>query len=117
MFLVTIIHGLQVGTAAYSIAIAHLINHTRDARGAIAAVTAWLHSQLAPDVAQAADTVLDWLSEAQAAGPGPRVYKNMGFMRWGFVHAFRCGLGSVLVGQQGGVRLRQLLVKSRNVCG
>jgi hypothetical protein len=41
------------------------------------------------DHAAAARTVLGWLQEAQAPGPGPQVHKLMGFMRWGFVHAFR----------------------------
>lgn len=84
----------QVGTAAYCIAIAHLINHPRDAHGAIAAVKAWLQQhqqqqQSQPQQLTAVATVLGWVDEAQAGGPGPEVYKNMGFMRWGFVHAFR----------------------------
>jgi hypothetical protein len=42
------------------------------------------------DGAAAARTVLGWLQEAQQPGPGPEVHKAMGFMRWAFVHAFRC---------------------------
>lgn len=34
-------------------------------------------------------TVLEWLDEAQAEGSGPKVHTNIGFLRWGFVHAFR----------------------------
>jgi hypothetical protein len=106
----------QVATAAYCLAIAHLINHPRDAQGAITAVRAWLlqyqqqaqqqqqqqaqqqqqqqqgrtlRSDAAKGPAAAVATVLEWLEEAQAEGPGPEVQTNMGFMRWGFVHAFR----------------------------
>lgn len=91
----------QVGTAAYCIAIAHLISHPRDAQGAIAAARNWLQDQQqqenssstqpseGEDAAAAANTVLGWLQEALQPGPGPQVQRNIGFMRWGFVHAFR----------------------------
>jgi hypothetical protein len=86
---------VQVGTAAYCLAISHLINHPRDAQGAIAAATGWLQlqqqQQQQAGLSRALRTVLGWLDQAQAAGPGPKVYSNMGYMRWGFVHAFRWG--------------------------
>jgi hypothetical protein len=86
---------VQVGTAAYCLAISHLITHPRDAQGAIAAATGWLQlqqqQQQQAGLSRALRTVLGWLDQAQAAGPGPKVYSNMGYMRWGFVHAFRWG--------------------------
>lgn len=99
----------QVATAAYCLAIAHLINHPRDVQGAITAVKTWLlqyqqqqqvqeqqqqgrtlRSAATTGPAAAVATVLEWLDEAQAEGSGPEVQTNIGFMRWGFVHAFRC---------------------------
>lgn len=193
---------MQLATGAYCLAIAHLINHPRDAQGAIAAATAWLQQGLAaalqqvgrpaalvarmrqaplaallsrhacswhamqhniyaavcmvqsssreaaaadknllchPDMtshtlqgplpgsnhssasgsssagsssagssasrehddapadgaapcskaAAAWGTVLGWLGEAQQEGPGPEVQHAAGYVKWGFVHAFR----------------------------
>lgn len=40
------VFGAQVATGAFCIAIAHLINHSKDAAGAIAAVQAWLQQGL-----------------------------------------------------------------------
>ncbi|KAF6253657.1 ADP-ribosylation/Crystallin J1 [Scenedesmus sp. NREL 46B-D3] len=124
----------QVASAAYCIVIAHLINHSKDAQGAIAAANTWLQNGLAaalqqvtppggthsstsggsassaqpgsqascehdvsadsaadvkPKAAAAWEAVLSWLGEAQQDGPGPEVYRAAGFMKWGFVHAFR----------------------------
>lgn len=46
--------------------------------------------QQAGELSSAACTVLTWLEEAlRDTGPGPEVKEMMGFMRWGFVHAFR----------------------------
>ncbi|KAF6251910.1 ADP-ribosylation/Crystallin J1 [Scenedesmus sp. NREL 46B-D3] len=42
-----------------------------------------------PKAAAAREAVLSWLGEAQQDGPGPEVYHAAGFMKWGFVHAFR----------------------------
>ncbi|WIA34941.1 hypothetical protein OEZ86_013222 [Tetradesmus obliquus] len=125
----------QLATGAYCLAIAHLINHPRDAQGAIAAATAWLQQGLAAALQQgplpgsnpssasgssiagsssagssasrehddapadgaapcskaaaAWGTVLGWLGEAQQEGPGPEVQHAAGYVKWGFVHAFR----------------------------
>jgi hypothetical protein len=37
---------MQVTSGAYCIAVAHLINHSKDAQGAIAAATTWLQNGL-----------------------------------------------------------------------
>jgi hypothetical protein len=42
-----------------------------------------------PQAAAAWDAVLGWLCDAQQEGPGPEVQHAAGYMKWGFVHAFR----------------------------
>jgi hypothetical protein len=44
-----------------------------------------------PKAAAAWEAVLGWLGEAQQEGPGPEVEHAAGYMKWGFVHAFRWG--------------------------
>lgn len=56
------------------------------------------HGAQASDLAKADavcwKTVLSWLTDAtvQASGPGPAVHEQAGFLKWGFVHAFRWGV-------------------------
>lgn len=115
LLLLLLLFVCQVACAAYCIAIAHLINNPRDATGAIQAAQHWLQQRLAqqtsPDAAtqpissnsyydapdlfivgpEVWETVLNWLAEATAdeGGPGPAVEEQAGFLKWGFVHAFR----------------------------
>jgi hypothetical protein len=42
-----------------------------------------------PKAASAWEAVLGWLGEAQQEGPGLEVQHAAGYMKWGFVHAFR----------------------------
>ena len=72
----------QDATAAYCIAIAWLINHSDDAGGAVTAAEGWA-SQIANEEVQG------WLREAAEPGDGPSCLHMIGFVRWGFVHAFR----------------------------
>jgi len=73
---------MQDATAAYCLSISHLINHSQDAAGAIAAAKNWLEQEEATEV-------LQWLQEALQQGPGPAVESQEGYGKWGFVHAFR----------------------------
>lgn len=56
------------------------------------------------------ETVLEWLAEAQQDGPGPEVHQAAGYMKWGFVHAFRWETGE----REGGLSAAAALV---HVCG
>jgi hypothetical protein len=72
----------QDATAAYVLALAHLITHPGDAAGAAAAAELWARRG-------AAREVVEWLEDAAAPGPGPCVWPQPGYLRHGFVHAFR----------------------------
>ena len=72
----------QDATAAYCIAIAWLINHSGDARGAVTAAEGWASQN-------ANGEVQGWLREAAEPGDGPSCLHMIGFVHWGFVHAFR----------------------------
>lgn len=72
----------QDASAAYLLALTHLISHPGDAPGAVAAAEAWA-------AAHAAKEVVGWLAEAAAPGPGPAVVEAAGWLRWGLVYTFR----------------------------
>ena len=78
--LVPLLH--QDATAAYCIAVAWLINHSGDARGAVTAAEGWASQN-------ANEEVQGWLREAAEPGDGPSCLHMIGFVRWGFVHSFR----------------------------
>ena len=67
--------------AAYAIAIAHLLNHHGDRERAFAAAEAWA-------VAHANGEIAEWLTDA-AQGVIVPYEPQIGFVRFGFTHAFR----------------------------
>lgn len=70
---------------AYVLALSHLLTHPGDAAGAAAAAEGWANQHAAPEVQR-------WLNTAKQPGPGPLVvYKQAGFLKWAFIHAFRWG--------------------------
>ena len=65
----------------YTIAIAHLLNHLGDRNGAFSAANEWAQANANPEV-------VSWLADAKAnvpVGYAPQI----GFVRFGFTHAFR----------------------------
>lgn len=72
----------QDASAAYCIALKHLINHPGDAHGAAGAADDWAQRSACPDVRY-------WLYESKAVLTGPPCDRNIGYVRWGFTHAFR----------------------------
>ncbi len=71
----------QHASAVYCIAIRHLVMNPADASGAVNAARSWAE-QLAND------EVLEWLSLA-IDGLNPGYSPHQGFVKYGFVHAFR----------------------------
>jgi hypothetical protein len=83
----------QDASAAYVLALCHLIEHPGDAAGAVFAASSWARGGGGDGGGGrgggAAPEVVAWLAEAAAPGPGPAVEAQEGFLKWGFVHAFR----------------------------
>jgi len=84
----------QDASAAYLLALTHLITHPGDAAGAAAAAEGWARRRAAAEV-------LEWLALAREPGPGPAVHLMAGFLKWGLVHAFRCVEGWRVVLREG----------------
>lgn len=74
--------GLQDACAAYVIALAALVARPRHAAGAAAAADAWIREN-------ACEEVRAWRRESTEPGAGPPCDAQIGFVRWGWVHAFR----------------------------
>lgn len=73
---------MQDANAVYCIALKHLINHAHDAEGAVAAAEAWAAAHACVDIQS-------WMTESATPGPGPKCSANIGYVKWGFVYAFR----------------------------
>lgn len=84
----------QDASAAYCIAIKHLIAAPGDAGGAAAAASAWAERHAHADVR-------GWLESALGPDPGPPAHRMIGYVRWGFFYAFR-HLRSVVSGLPSG---------------
>jgi hypothetical protein len=74
--------GLQDACAAYVIALAALVARPRHAAGAAAAADAWIREN-------ACEEVRGWRRDSTEPGAGPPCDAQIGFVRWGWVHAFR----------------------------
>ena len=67
--------------ACYTVAIAHLINHANDSAGAFSIAETWAKSNAGEEVNQ-------WLDAAKKK-IDVGYYPHIGFVKYGFVHAFR----------------------------
>ena len=73
---------MQDANAAYCLAISWLLQHPGDAAGAVQYTEHWAATEAVPEVQE-------WLVESARPGNGPDCTSMIGFVRWGFVHAFR----------------------------
>ena len=73
---------IQACSAAYCIAIAHLIKHPGQSEGAFSAASTWATTQ-------PCQAVQEWLEQAQDITYKPSVEHRCGWMKWGFLYAFR----------------------------